>query len=425
MNNDTEILERCAKCGQCRSVCPVFAALKDEALVARGRIAFLKEQLPIHSSRSREIINSCLMCLRCEENCPSLVETGKAFKSGRAQAVREKGLPLPVWIGFNWILPHRRLYDLAMKVLRLFAPLVRSSAPPLRHLPLALGELTAKIPRLAKEPALNFYLSQMAPKRHGAFMALRSKERKENKPKVAIFVGCAINYIYPEVLGDIIKVLDKMGVDYYIPQDQLCCGLPALLSGDIRTARRLARQNIKALKGADIVLTACATCGRMLKTEYSLLLATEIQRTQSNPKIMDVMEFCLERQPAIYNSELSAGGGPASGWNIPQSTFYHAPCHSTWNKSPEMIRSFLRKATAYCESEVDLCCGGGGLFGFKYPELSRRIGQARLDGIVKSNPDVVVTNCPGCMMQLEYLLGSADKGRVKVRHAISMLADTI
>ena len=402
-------MERCARCGQCRSICPVFAALKDEALVARGRIAFLKEQLPIHSSRAREIIDSCLMCLRCEDNCPSLVETGKVFKSGRARAVREKGLPLPVWFGFNWILPHRWLYDLSMKVLRLFAPLMKSSAPPLRHLPLALGQISAKIPRLAKKPALAVYSPQ------------RRRERREDKPKVAVFVGCAINYIYPEVLGDIIKVLDKMGVDYYIPQEQLCCGLPALLSGDVRTARRLARQNIRALKDSDIVLTACATCGRMLKTEYPLLLATEAellpsvgQRTQSNPNIMDIMEFCLERQPAIHNSEF-----------ITYNSFFHAPCHSTWNKSPEMIRSFLRKATAYRESEDDLCCGGGGLFGFKYPELSLRIGQARLDGIIKSNPDFVVTNCPGCMMQLEYLLKSNSQSHTTVKHAISILSDAL
>ncbi|MFA5793677.1 MAG: (Fe-S)-binding protein [Candidatus Brocadiia bacterium] len=420
MRLDPQVLEQCAKCGQCRSVCPVFAALKDEALVARGRIAFLKEQLPIHSSRSREIINSCLMCLRCEDNCPSLVETGKAFKSGRARAVRQKGLPLPVWLGFNWILPHRWLYDLSIWVMSRIIPIwkfvgatlavARNKAgarpastgyarPPLRHLPLALGELTAKIPRLAKKPALDSYLPQ---------------SHRGNKPKVAIFVGCAINYIYPEVLGDIIKVLDKMGVYYYIPQDQLCCGLPALLSGDVRTARKLAQHNIKALKDADIVLTACATCGRMLKTEYPLLLATEAQRTQSHPEIMDVMEFCLAENRINYSKP-----------SAPNSTLYHEPCHSTWNNSPEMIRSFLRKETAYRESEADLCCGGGGLFGFKYPELSRRIGQARLDGIVKSNPDVVVTNCPGCMMQLEYLLGSADKGRVKVRHAISVLADTV
>ncbi|MFH1230279.1 MAG: (Fe-S)-binding protein, partial [Planctomycetota bacterium] len=114
-------------------------------------------------------------------------------------------------------------------------------------------------------------------------------------------------------------------------------------------------------------------------------------------------------------------------------TIYHLPCHSTGTKVPEIIKSILKATTDYQETESDLCCGGGGLFSFKYPELSHQIGQARLksiEHIAKSRDDskpyalrstlTVVTNCPGCMMQLEYLLSANNIKDVKVSHPVNL-----
>ncbi|MBI4712302.1 MAG: (Fe-S)-binding protein [Planctomycetes bacterium] len=423
-------LDRCAKCGQCRSVCPVFAQLKDESLVSRGRIAVLSANSQ-DSKRFREIINTCLMCLRCETNCPSLVKTSEIFKAARAELADRNGLPILLRLGFRYILPHRWLYNLAMRLMRIFSPVAKVTLAPIRHLPLALGSFHNRIPNLAKVSALQSLsinrrpnLSVFcAPARPDVHRGARGSAVNKS-PSVAIFIGCAINYIYHEVFTSMIDVLKHHGITPIVPKDQVCCGLPALLSGDVATARKLALNNQVAFADADIILTGCSSCGRMLAEEYPSLTADlpadlpakalaqagapAQAGAQSKPKIMDVMEFCLSSPHPVSR--------------IPYPTFYHRPCHSNWNNSPEAIKSFLHEVSDYQENGLpDLCCGGGGLFSFKYPALSEKIGDTRMVHLHRQKGEnILVTNCPGCMMQLEFLIRKEGIKNIKVKHAIAI-----
>ncbi|UCD57645.1 MAG: (Fe-S)-binding protein, partial [Candidatus Hydrogenedentota bacterium] len=182
-------LEKCARCGKCRSVCPVFAELKDEAFVARGRIS-LFEALGrgeiATSPELRNIMSACLMCQRCTEICPSGVQFMQVLKAARERLAREMGLPFGSSFVFRHIITRRWLFDVAI----LAASLAQRVIPGrrkgnLRHLPLFFkgGKW---LPPISRTPALRRY-----PRPVGVQGA---------KARVALFVGCLTNYVYPQVV---------------------------------------------------------------------------------------------------------------------------------------------------------------------------------------------------------------------------------
>ncbi|MFH1230449.1 MAG: (Fe-S)-binding protein, partial [Planctomycetota bacterium] len=332
-------LERCAKCGQCRSVCPVFIALKDEKLVARGRLALIQAESNDSKNTYKnlaKIIDTCLMCRRCEENCPSLVNTEEIFKSQRLRMAKEKGLPLLLRFGFRYILPHRWLYNIVLRAAYLFHRFLNKQVTsfPVRHLPLYFANLLHRIPELAPKSALESIEHRANSKGNSTLHAPRSTP-------VSLFIGCAANYIYPEIINQITAILKHHKIPYTIPSQQVCCGFPALLSGDEQTAQKLMKINLKTFNTGTII-TVCPTCNRMLKEMGNGEWGT-------GNKIVDAMEFLQSKLPEF---------------RIPHSalrTIYHLPCHSTGTKVPEIIKSILKATTDYQETESDLCCGGGGL----------------------------------------------------------------
>ncbi|MCK4908505.1 MAG: (Fe-S)-binding protein [Planctomycetes bacterium] len=408
-------LDKCARCGACRAVCPIFKDLSNESLVARGRLALIKAALENDLTVSRhltKIVDCCLLCLRCRENCPSLVDTGKVIQSARNWLANKRGLPLPMRFGFRMVLPHKKIYDFFMGVFRLGQKLffwrkIKPSGKTLRHIPfvfLNLFTLSTHVPRLRSKPGL-----QILP---GSF-------RGRKKLKVAIFSGCLNNYVYPQILEATIDVLKKSGISFILPREQLCCGTPALVYGDTATARRLAIKNIRALQPekVDVVLTACSSCGRMLKDEYPALYRGQsdtgrlVQHLKN--KVMDVMEFLKK-----YTDH------PLAKQSV--STTYHVPCHAIWNKSAELTRSLLKDISDYRTTDKeDLCCGGGGAFSFKYQELGLSIGQTKIASLLKNPVDQLITGCPGCMMQLTWLLQKAGANQIRVAHAIEFYRNSL
>jgi glycolate oxidase iron-sulfur subunit len=228
---------------------------------------------------------------------------------------------------------------------------------------------------------------------------------------VSIFIGCAANYISPEIIEALTSILDRLKIPYVIPQGQVCCGMPALLSGDAKTAEKLTRIN-QEIFNTDTIITVCPTCNRMLKEMGNGELGMRNE-------VIDAVEFLQSKLSEFRTS------------NSTFRTAYHTPCHSAGTKAPEIIKTFLKANTDYQEID-DICCGGGGVFSFKYPELSDLIGRTRLESmrssLITQSPNrpitQLVTNCPGCMMQLEYLLSAHNISNVEVKHALNLFNNT-
>lgn len=396
-------IERCSRCGKCRSVCPVFAESLNEAMVARGRIELMRALLAGRLRPTRQLVrylNACVKCLRCASVCPSGVEFGCIVEAVRHRVSREVPLPLLARLGIEVLTPHRRLFDLVVRAAGLLQRLLPpGEGLPLRHLPMMLYGLR-RLPRLAPRSVLQRYRRPVGP--------------EEAPMTVAFFVGCLQNYVFTEAAEAAVDLLVRAGFRVVVPAGQLCCGTPALSIGDLRIARRLARTNVAQFEasGADAVVVTCATGGSALKDEYPRLLGSVGERWAE--RTYDLTEFLTRF------ADLKALGFGSSDGASPVS--YHDPCHLRWVQGVyEEPRDLLRRSGPYEElADADRCCGLGGVFSLFYPELSEAIARRKLPGLQGLSAETVATECPGCLLQLEALLA---KEGVAVR--VKMLAEVL
>ena len=395
-------IERCAKCGQCRTVCPVFAENNVEMMVARGRISLAQavvEGRARYTRRMEEYIQSCLKCLRCAAMCPSGVPYERILQEVRFAMGRDLGISPLAKTVFRHVLPRRWLFDWCIRtagVLQSLAPVKRQSQ--MRHLPLFFAG-RRWVPSLARRSALT-RLRRVPPVDHPRL-------------RVALFLGCLINYVYPEVAEATVSVLQRLGVEVIVPSQQLCCGTPVLSFGDKEAARHLAEMNARALLASspDYIVTACASCGKTLKSDYEWLLPDHGEALAK--KVLDISEL-LDRLPV-------QGARP-----LERKVTYHDPCHLRWGQNVVAPpRKLLGQCAQYVEMpEAERCCGGGGSFSLFHYDLATRIAAKKLDSIRASSAEVVATNCPGCILHISDRVTAAGM-KIPVVHTIQVIEEAM
>ena len=143
--------------------------------------------------------------------------------------------------------------------------------------------------------------------------------------RVAYFLGCATNYVFPHVGAATINILQRHGASVTIPRGQVCCGLMAFGSGDWKSTREMARQNIKAYAGkkVDYIVTNCASCGAALKKYYPMLFEDCEEKVRRevedfSSKIIDISELLINRLQVLKNS--SEGTLKTAGERVTKNT---------------------------------------------------------------------------------------------------------
>lgn len=214
--------------------------------------------------------------------------------------------------------------------------------------------------------------------------------------RVAYFAGCAANYSDPEVGRATVQVLRHNGFQVVFPE-QKCCGLPPLVFGNLKAARRLAQFNLDFLvrAGCDIV-TACTSCALALKKEYPRLLGTEESQAISR-RTYDICEYLALLRD---QGRLKMGFRPVNFFGL-----YHAPCHlkALGDDLIERRLKLIRTVPGAKVEQVERgCCGMAGTFGCKRDNyaLSMRIGEGLFQAIRERKVDQTLTDCPTCTMQL-------------------------
>jgi glycolate oxidase iron-sulfur subunit len=250
------------------------------------------------------------------------------------------------------------------------------------------------------------------------------------KLRVAYFIGCATNYVFPHVGAATINLLQRHGASVTIPREQVCCGLMAFGSGDWKSTREMARQNIKAYAGkeVDYIVTNCASCGAALKKYYPMLfedceenVRREVEDFSS--KIIDISELLVSRLQVL--SKPSKGDLKTAEKDSQKARVtYHDPCHLHRSQGISVPpRQLLRSLPAHEFVEMELagqCCGMGGSFNISYYDLSMKILDKKLKALEKSGAGTLVTGCMGCMLQFKD--GIHQKGmNVEVMHLTELL----
>lgn len=384
-------IAKCMKCGNCQAVCPIYQETRDEVGVARGKItlveAYLSGELTL-TDKLQEMMGLCLVCKSCVLNCPCGVKLDKIILGARAEIAREKGLPLIKRAIFETL--KRPLYlDLGMKLGSRFQRLIfrphgeRIASYPRFPIGLSMRRI---IPPLAKVP-----LRSVLP-----------ENIKIEKPrmKVALFTGCAINYLYTDIGQSTVNVLTRNNIEVVIPKGQHCCGTPVLAHGDVKTARDMAVSTLKTFGNlnVDAYVTPCASCGGALKHDYTELFNSfkTLKSTAADvgSRVYDITEFLTD----VAGYELPKG-------KVHSRVTYHDPCHMVKGQKvtvqPRKMLEAIPGLTFVEMSKPDRCCGNGGSFSLKHYSLSMDIAGKKMADIKGTNTDIIVTTCPGCRMQLE------------------------
>lgn len=378
-------IKECSKCGICRSTCPIFSVKNDEASSPRGRLslieAIIEKNLSI-SERYIRIIRACIKCTRCSKVCPVGVKVEDIIQSSRNMLKDTEAERI-----FELIIDRRKLVDAISRK-------DSSSSIPLWQLPMVFhGD--AYVPKLSPKTVLDAYSEH--------FPAY-------SKPtlKVALFVGCSINYCNTEIADAGIEVLRRLGIDVFIPKDQLCCGAPLLLFGDVDGFKEIARLNVTALRYPeyDAILTLCPACGVTLRKDYKYNCFGDF-----SSKIYDI-------------SELIAKFSEIGGGKLDTTVTYHDPCYLRLGQGVfNEPRQILSRLAEFVEMKgADRCCGLGGTLGVFEPDTSLKILQKKINSIIQTDADIVVTGCPGCIMFLRQNLPTSEK---KVLHTVQILAQCL
>jgi len=240
-----------------------------------------------------------------------------------------------------------------------------------------------------------------------------------DKPTVLFFTGCGINYMYPESGEALLKALKFIGVTVLIPKDQVCCGLPAVSAGAAATVESLAEENLPVFQknSYDCIVTACASCHSGLTQIYP---GMGDEFGELKDKVKDIFVFLVEHGFAEKLAELPKHENPIR-------VTYHDPCHLRNHgitKEPRAILQALPQVE-YIEMEnAGTCCGLGGTYSVYHYDTSKKIGAKKAGFIAESGAELVATDCPGCMMQLQDSINHA-KEKQRAVHILDLVAEVL
>jgi L-lactate dehydrogenase complex protein LldE len=222
--------------------------------------------------------------------------------------------------------------------------------------------------------------------------------------RVGLFVTCLADLMRPSVAFAAVELLEGAGCSVEVPQAQTCCGQPALNSGDSADARALARQVIVAFEGFDAVVGPSGSCMATLRQDYPALFAAEPAwraRAEDLARrshellsfLVDVMK--LERVDARHDGRLT----------------YHDSCAGLREMGvrdqPRRLLASVQGLELVEMQGTEECCGFGGTFCLKYPDISTRMVDVKIDHIVASGADTVAGGDLGCLLNIA--------GRIKRR----------
>jgi L-lactate dehydrogenase complex protein LldE len=246
----------------------------------------------------------------------------------------------------------------------------------------------------------------------------RASTDQTRRPRVALFVTCLVDLFRPNIGFASIKLLEQAGCDVEVPAAQTCCGQPAYNSGDSDNAASIARQVIDAFEGYDYVVAPSGSCGGMISKHYPDLLASDKayadRARRLAAKTFELTQFLVDvRKHDKIAARLAA------------TVTYHDSCSSLREMG---VKAQPRKLLAHVEglalSELpdgESCCGFGGTFCVKYPEISNRMVEEKTGNIAKSGADLLLAGDLGCLLNMAGKLkrqGSA----VQARHVAEVLA---
>ena len=390
--------EECMKCTVCTAYCPVLQVNPlypgPKQAGPDGERLRLKDPYFFNYA-----LKYCLNCKRCEVACPSGVDVADLIQSARIKY--EKSAP--------------KLRDVMLANTDFMGTMARPFAP------IVNGVTGLGIAKQALDWTLAIDRHRTFPKYSArSFEGWLKRHRKEQAAfpeQVAYFHGCYVNYNYPQLGKDLVKVLNALGVGVQLLEKEKCCGIALITNGLSKQATKQAGHNVEVLKKAVVdgglkVVTSSSTCTLTLRDEYPNLLGVDNSAVRDS--ILMAVRFIFEKLEKGATLKFKVG--------YHKKVAYHVPCHMEklgWGVFSEKLLKMIPGVEFTLLDSA--CCGIAGTYGFKKEnyEASQAIGAALFDQIKTVNPDVVACDCETCKWQIEMSTGYT------VMNPISILAEAI
>jgi len=237
-------------------------------------------------------------------------------------------------------------------------------------------------------------------------------------PRVGLFVTCLVDLYRPTVGFSAVKLLEDAGCTVAVPAGQTCCGQPAFNSGDRADAAALARQTIAAFEGFDHVVVPSGSCAGMIRVHYPELLADD-------PAWAHRARHLSARTHELVSFLVDVLGVTGVAARYPDAVTYHDSCSGLRELGVKaQPRALLASVEGLELRELpgaEVCCGFGGTFCVKYPEISNRMVEDKAADIAATGAGTVLAGDMGCLLNIAGKL-SRQGSPVKVRHVAEVLS---
>jgi L-lactate dehydrogenase complex protein LldE len=238
------------------------------------------------------------------------------------------------------------------------------------------------------------------------------------RPRVGLFVTCLVDLFRPSVGFAAVKLLRAAGCEVHVPAAQTCCGQPAYNSGDRADARALALATITAFEGCDYVVAPSGSCAGMLKKHYPALVAgdaaAEAKARAFADRVWELVSFLVDvRHVTGVNSAFEGR------------VTYHDSCSGLRElgikSQPRRLLASVKGLELAEMADCEVCCGFGGTFSIKMPDISNAMVEKKTGNIASTSPDLVLAGDLGCLMNMAGKL--TREGRpIGARHVAEVLA---
>ncbi|MCB4748026.1 MAG: (Fe-S)-binding protein [Sulfurovum sp.] len=405
----TETSDACIKCGKCIPVCTIHQINPDETTSPRGFIdllgAYQHGYLPLDRN-AKDIFESCFLCTNCVDVCPNSLATDMVIEEVRADLAEKYGI---AWFkkGFFFLLRHRKIMDFVMKFGFMFKTCVLAKDDKDRGLrarfSLPMMKKGRLIPSMMKTSFLNKYSEHIS-----------ASKPEEKKQKIAIFIGCLANYNYEGIGDSLIKILEILNIEIFIPKKQLCCGAPAYFTGDINSVEYMTKKNIEYFESFmeeyDAMLIPEATCSAMVKHDWQVFFKNHKMpeweaRAKKVSKKIHMATAWLHDNTNLKEILIQKGK------KFNDIVTYHDPCHARKVQGIyEQPRNLLSPNYPMVEmSDSNRCCGFGGVtMQTEKFHFAQAAGKPKAAMIKETKAHYVSAECSACRVQINEAMNNAN-----------------
>lgn len=237
--------------------------------------------------------------------------------------------------------------------------------------------------------------------------------------RVQLFGTCLVDTFFPETGEAVVRLLRHFGVEVVFPKEQTCCGKPADSAGYVREVRKAADHFLSVFNGSDPIVIPSGSCASMVKNHYpGLFDGNDRMRRKAEETAARTYELS---QFLVHVLELHKAGLSGKG-----TITYHSSCQLTRElgvrQEPLLLLQSLQGSQFVALPEADRCCGFGGVFMGKLPEISMALANDKAEAIMGTGADTVTGCDHGCLMNIADAIKRRGSN-VRVRHLARVLAE--